>query len=493
MTGVVCMPTLVPTEEQQIIIDAAKNTNDNLIIIALAGAAKTSTLVMVATELPTVKSVCLAFNRNIANEMSERLPSNCTSMTLNGLGHRIWSRHLGNHNLTLEINKLWSILQSINDNRSKYDRLYGSDAKEVIDAVKIGKTSGFMPSDVMPGRITPLYDETNFFDLLEFEPNSLQHEFILEITKESFKQAFNGLIDFDDQLLCPTIVDDVGFTKFPLTFTDESQDFSKLNQLMIWKMVKDRRLIAVGDPKQAIYGFRGADTESMEHLAKMFDMKEYKLTVSFRCAKKIVENVHWHAPEMKSSDFAVDGEVVHYDGWSSGDIPDNSAILCRNNAPLFPVFMNLLSDNRYPELSNKEIINKLVRVLKDLGSRSKQSESILISIDRWLDNTLKKLNENDDPSPYQDMSACLKFIVSQHETLGEALDWTNNLRNQKGSISLSTMHKAKGLEYDTVFILDEYLIKDTDQDPNLKYVAETRAKLHLGYINSELYVKTINE
>lgn len=482
------MPALIPTDEQQVIIDAAVNTDDNLIIVALAGAAKTSTLVMIANALPDINSVCLAFNRNIANEMGERLPSNCKSMTLNGLGHRIWSKHLGNRKLTLEINKLWGILKNINDSRPKYDKLYGNDAKEVIDAVKIGKTSGFMPSDVMPGRITPLYDETNFFDLLEFEPNSLQREFILEITKESFIQSFNGLIDFDDQLLCPTIVDDVGFTKFPLTFTDESQDFSKLNQRMIWKMVQNRRLIAVGDPKQAIYGFRGADTESMQNLSEMFDMKEYKLTVSFRCAKNIVNNVHWHAPEMKPSDFAVDGEVVRYDGWSSNDIPDHSAILCRNNAPLFSVFMNLLSSNRYPELSDKEIINKIVRVLKDLGPRSKDSEYVLTSIDRWLETTLNKLNENDDTSPYIDMASCLRFIASQHKTLGEALDWTDNLKTQKGTIILSTMHKSKGLEYDSVFILDEYLLKDTEQDPNLKYVAETRAKLYLGYIDSELYV-----
>ena len=484
------MPALVPTEEQQAIIDAAKKSDDNLIIIAFAGSAKTTTIKMIAEELSNVQSVCISFNRNIANEMAATLPSNCKSMTLNGLGHRIWSRHLKNSSLTLEINKVWDILKHINNNRQKYDRLYGNDAKEVIDAVKFGKISGFMPSNVMTGKITPLHDETTFFEMLEFEPTSIQKEFILDITEKSFEQAFDGLIDFDDQILCPTIVDDVGFTKFPLTYTDESQDFSKLNQRMIQKLVADRRLISVGDPKQAIYGFRGADTESMYHLAEMFNMKQYKLTTSFRCAKKIVENVHWHAPEMRAPDFAQDGEVVKYEGWNSADIPDHSAILCRNNAPLFPIFMNLLSEQRYPELSDKEIINKIARILKDLGSRSKNPEQTSESINKWLDNTLRKLNENDDPAPYHDMASCLKFITSQHTTLGEAIDWTYNLSKQQGTIKLSTMHKSKGLEYDTVFILDEYLLGTTDQDPNLKYVAETRAKLHLGYIDSELFVRT---
>ena len=225
----------------------------------------------------------------------------------------------------------------------------------------------------------------------------------------------------------------------------------------------------------------------------MFDMKEYKLTTSFRCAKKIVENVHWHAPEMRASEFAKEGEVVKYEGWSADDIPDHSAILCRNNAPLFSVFMNLLSENRYPELSDKELINKISRIMKDLGNRSTDSSQLSNSIDRWLDNTLRKLNENDDTAPYHDMAACLKFITSQYATLGEALDWTNTLSKRQGTIKLSTMHKSKGLEYDAVFILDEHLLSNTDQDPNLKYVAETRAKQYLGYIDSELYVRTSHD
>src|SRR5690606_15559153 len=85
---------LTPTEEQLAIIEAATKTEDNLIISALAGAAKTSTLVMVAE---AVKSpmLCLAFNRRIADEMRQRLPSHCEAMTLNSLGHRVWGRSIG--------------------------------------------------------------------------------------------------------------------------------------------------------------------------------------------------------------------------------------------------------------------------------------------------------------------------------------------------------------------------------------------------------------
>ena len=64
-------------------------------IKALAGAAKTSTLVLIAKALPNVRMLCLAFNKKIATEMEARLPSNCTAMTLNSLGHRTWAECSG--------------------------------------------------------------------------------------------------------------------------------------------------------------------------------------------------------------------------------------------------------------------------------------------------------------------------------------------------------------------------------------------------------------
>ena len=74
-----------PTDEQSAIILAGIESKDNLIVKALAGAAKTSTLVMLANQPKMMKhaSLCLSFNKKIADEMRARLPSICVSMTLN--------------------------------------------------------------------------------------------------------------------------------------------------------------------------------------------------------------------------------------------------------------------------------------------------------------------------------------------------------------------------------------------------------------------------
>src|SRR5437868_5787027 len=81
---------MTPTPEQQVIIDFACNSTQSMLINALAGSAKTSTLVMIANALPIQPVLCLAFNKKIAEEMTERLPGHVTSRTMNAIGHRIW-------------------------------------------------------------------------------------------------------------------------------------------------------------------------------------------------------------------------------------------------------------------------------------------------------------------------------------------------------------------------------------------------------------------
>src|SRR5437588_12814621 len=84
--------TLTPTAEQSAIIETARSTKDSILISALAGAAKTSTLEMICAALPVQPILCLAFNKRIAEEMKTRLPSHVTVKTMNALGHGIWAQ-----------------------------------------------------------------------------------------------------------------------------------------------------------------------------------------------------------------------------------------------------------------------------------------------------------------------------------------------------------------------------------------------------------------
>jgi ATP-dependent exoDNAse (exonuclease V) beta subunit len=77
-------------------------------------------------------------------------------------------------------------------------------------------------------------------------------------------------------------------------------------------------------------------------------------------------------------------------------------------------------------------------------------------------------------------------VFAEHgQTLGQAIAYVEHLFSQKGTIRLMTGHKAKGLEFETVYHLDSWLCRDDEQDQNLRYVITTRSADRLYHIDSE--------
>lgn len=482
------MTTHAPTPEQQLIIDAAVNTSDNLIVSALAGAAKTTTLVMVAQALHTQQILCLAFNKKIATEMTERLPSNCQAMTLNSLGHRTWAEAIG-RKVILEKDKNFKILTNLIKDLPKSEQTlaYGEFA-DTLKAIESGKSAGYIPTGHFPNA-KRLMDDDEFFSWLEDEPSALQEKLIRDVTLESIAQGLKGTIDFSDQILLPTVFPSM-FPSFPVVLIDEAQDLSALNHATLRKLAK-KRLIAVGDSNQAIYGFRGAHEDSMSKMKTEFNMKELTLSVSFRCPISVVEAARWRAPHMQWPSWAKDGTVETKDRWSQADVPQTAAIICRNNAPLFSMAIKLLKNKRYPQIIGNDLGKYLIKILKKFGKSSIPQEEVLIQIALWVEEKLKKSRT---PQKVHDQADCLRIFAMEGETLGDATAYAEHLFNSQGPILLMTGHKAKGLEFDTVFFLDEHLIDiEQGQEKNLRYVIQTRSKNELYYVNSDDFVNEMEE
>lgn len=239
--------TFTPTAEQQLIIDNARNTANNIIISALAGAAKTSTLVMIAEALPSVSMLCLSFNKKIATEMSERLPANCTAMTLNSLGHRTWAEAIGKR-LTLDTKKNYDLLSMFVQKLSKKEQeIAYEEFSDTLKLIEMSKACGHIPDNKFK-QAKRLMSNQDFFDHLEDEASALQERLIIEVATASIEQGLGGKIDFSDQILLPTLFPAM-FPSYPLVLIDEAQDLSALNHATLRKLAK-KRLIAVGDPCQ---------------------------------------------------------------------------------------------------------------------------------------------------------------------------------------------------------------------------------------------------
>ena len=476
--------SFTPTPEQLDVVAAAKGSSDNLIISALAGAAKTSTLILIGKALISTPILCLAFNKKIAVEMSERLPGNCQSMTLNSLGHRAWGQALGRKNLRVDAKKSFNILKEIVDhdlNPKEKEEAYDN-FSEILRTIEHGKSQGYVPDGAFPNA-NPLFGDDDFFASLEEEPSHLEESLIRAVSSRSIKMGFDGMIDFSDQILLPTVFP-VSFPQFPCVMIDEAQDLSALNHRTLKKLAK-KRLIAVGDEHQAIYGFRGAHEQSMAEMQQSFSMRKLILSVSFRCPISVVELARFRAPHMQYPDWAVQGEVRRPTEWSTDDIPDNAAIICRNNAPLFSIAIKLLKNGRYPQLIGNDIGKTLTKWMKKLGQPSMKQSEVLIAIDQWRDDKLKKSRS---PGKVEDQAECMRIFVKQAPDLGGAIAYAEHIMTASGPIQLMTCHKSKGLEFDNVFFLDQKLLGTETQEQNLRYVIVTRAKQTLTFVNSEDFV-----
>ena len=353
---------------------------------------------------------------------------------------------------------------------------------ETLDILRTAKQLGWLP-ERFKGHWKPLIDDETFFESLPMEPTAMQIELVRKVAEQSFRASLEGEIDFDDMIFCPAMCQ-VNWPVYPLLLVDESQDLSAINHHCLKKLVRRNRIIAVGDPCQAIYGFRGADTDSMNNLRRKFDCEVLYLTVSFRCARKITENAQWRAPDMRAPEWAAEGLVTRKETWSASDLRPGDAVVCRNNAPLFSLAIKLIERDQLPRIAGRDIGAPIVKLMKKLGKTQMLTPAALDALEAWQDKELKRARDGARGS-IRDKAEVIRVMLSRTKTLGDAIAYLEHLLNREGRIDLMTGHKSKGLEFDRVWFLDQHWCNlEHEQDANIKYVIETRAKSELHYIQT---------
>lgn len=461
---------MTPTSEQTEILSQARDSSTNLMINALAGTGKTSTLEMIERVVKTKPILYMCFNKRNADEATERMLSTTTVRTFNGMGHRVWGQ--GRARLSLDPNKTRTILRDIIASAPKAEQsILWEVFYDVIDGVRRAKILGYVPSDEKRS----LINQSAFHNSLEVRPDDLTADLIDAVLTRGIKLARRGLIDYDDQIYMPTLFGGA-FPTFPLVKVDEFQDLSPINHAMLSKLVT-KRLIGVGDPHQNIYAFRGAKQAGMREAQAKWNMTPLDLSVSFRCPSAIVDHVRWHVPKFSAANSG--GEVHVLDRLDHSDILPDATIICRNNAPLFALAFALIGVGRSVSIIGSDLGPKIVGIMRRLGDESLSRNGLISAIDDWLDDKLAK-----ESTSAQDLADCMKVFANHGSSLAQAIAFAEHLFAQKGQIKLMTGHKSKGLEFDTVYHLDPFLLDNNEQDKNLRYVISTRSKNRLFEINS---------
>jgi superfamily I DNA/RNA helicase len=308
-------------------------------------------------------------------------------------------------------------------------------------------------------------------------------------------------IDFDDMLWLTIVLDlDFSSVQCDLLLCDEAQDLNPLQHKIVLKT--GLRLFIIGDVRQAIYGFRGADSESMDTLKSILEKTdrgviELPLQTSFRLPKSGVRNVQEFAPDLKALPDAIEGEVKEC-FIDQADPQVGDLVVSRINKNIFIMAFGLLKKRVPVRIQGREFGTQLLNVIKKTCNKNDDISAAIATIQEFDHTERLRLSKKTFGEKLVDghaeKVACLMSLTEGCKTVQDMIDTIEKLFDQdlkkEDVVLLSTIHRAKGLEAKNVFFLEPQLVphpmakkpKQRAQEFNLKFVAETRHMETLTYI-----------
>lgn len=494
-----------PSPYQEKIFEFIQHGNGNAVISAKAGSGKTKTCVEAMKLInPKNKVMFLAFNKSIAEELSNKLKDykNVSVRTSHSLGFAMIKRNVEGE-VELDEYKYRGYLKShleelstINNKRVTRSQLltYIDNITELINFARYNLAQ--TPNEVK--ELSKKYDIPILFD---------ECDVVIKVL-EWGKSELNR-VDFTDMVWLPVECDmsPKGFQK-DFIFIDECQDQSLMSiQLFLKCFKRGTRFIAVGDKKQQINSFSGSSEEAFDYLTTYPKTTLFDLPICYRCPQKVVELAQTLVADIKPKDDAISGEVV--DNCLTSFLKSGDMVICRSKAPLVKVYTKLLSKGVPCYIKGNEYGTSLKKTVseidKDELNVSLKEDGVFIRLyDNLFDirNSLMDNNGMDYQdatlssyvSNMYDMIKTLEILAHNCKTKDELLCQIDKMFNESnGGVILSTIHKAKGLEADNVYILcnssmpSKLAKKDWEKDAekNLIYVAYTRAKKKLGFISEK--------
>jgi len=489
----------VPSPQQQSYFEWIVNGSGSAVLEAVAGAGKTTTLIQ-GLKLMSVENNTIffgAFNKKIADEISAKagnLPG-LTVSTMHAAGFRAFRNSV--KNVKVDSNKCRDLFRDMTFHQMEYGLL----EYPVLQLVSYAKQSGLGLTNV-----EDIEDTQNWQDLIEHFNVEVYDErcdcdnsdVIIKLAKDLLKLSVKSnsrIIDFDDMIYAP-LYHGVKFQKYDWVLIDEAQDTNTTRRMLANKMIKNGgRLVAVGDPHQAIYGFTGADSDALDLIAQEQSAIKLPLTVTYRCPKKVVEYAQQWVSHIQAHPSAQDGVVTHI---SSDDdvlkhVGVGDAIVCRFNAPLVSYVYTFLAKGIPAKIEGRDIATGI----KALARRwkVKSFDVYFERLSKYLEREtliLEKKDQKHRIAAVEDKVNCLRIMVDRVMQINpNCKDIPGAVCNEIDSLfgdelqgpvlTLSTIHKCKGREWDNVLFLDAgmspYAVLDWqhEQEKNLYYVAVTRA------------------
>lgn len=499
-----------PTPQQIDFINAVLEGEENVTLVARAGTGKTSTIIKTVeacvAQDPRRSTMLFAYNKSIETELSARLsglgidPNVARAKTAHAAGLSLVTTAFGR--VAISDKKVANILRDVSRWSGPEQYVIDQYFPQICKLIGYAKSSGFGHyADLGVDDDEAWYAVADHFGINGVDDES-QMLSLFDIAKKAYARSLDITqeVDFDDMILLPLIKNLKVRYPSDRVFVDEAQDLSRARQDLVKKFIRSDvgRMYIVGDDRQAIYGFSGADAQALANLTQSLKALELPLTVTWRCARSIVEAANQYVPDLEAAPNAVEGSVTS--GALPSDLRPGDAILCRFNAPLMTQAFALIRQGIACKVEGRDIgkgLTKLVRRWKtrDIGE-------LLDRLDQYKENEIRKAQARGSDTKIQAINDQVDTLVEIcHGVQQKGRTSTDDVAaaienlfgddiNPKQCVVLSSVHKAKGREWDRVAFLDKPVkrqLQDWEklQEQNLRYVAITRAKSNLRFVPIE--------
>lgn len=472
----------------------------NLVVRARAGTGKTTTIIEALSHAKHEDKILLAaFNKRIAMELTSRVSApNAEAKTLHALGFAFIRRQWANVKVDASVDFHRATLACID--------LAGKHAPDEMVKL-VAKLAGLLKS------IAPISTDIEVaaeiaeqFDCVpdeEWDEDGWDTERVAACAIAARDAAKirdeDGRISFDDMIFIPVAC---GFAKrwYSMVVVDEAQDMN-YSQLLLAQMSckKSGRIVVVGDDCQAIYGFRGADADGIDRLKEELNAKELGLTVTYRCARSIVAVAQTVVPDFTAADgnpdgtidSVTDGSEKFYKSAKPGDF-----VLSRKNAPLMTICLGFLRRGVRARIEGRDVAAGLRAIVKSV--KAKSIPNFIEKVGTWAKKGIARAQKlthegarTGKIAQIEDQRDMLIALVEGCASVDEAMNRIDTLfgETEPGvpvqAVVCSSVHRAKGLEADRVFVLRSTLKHSSREESNIYYVAVTRAKSHLTWVEKD--------
>ena len=497
------------SDKQNAIFSFAVKEESNLVVVARAGTGKTTTIVEMviryATAHPSARILVCAFNKSIATELQNRFTKagvlNVECKTLHALGLKCVSAFWRGLRVDFGSGRADALTSKVCGNRVP-------DTVQRVISKLVTKGREICPHATEGSQLMDLAFQFECVPDEQWASMGYDVEFVCQKAVEAMEVAATDKnlaqqhgIDGADMIFLP-VRNGWMMKLYDRVVVDEAQDMT-VSQLELAQGSCKGYMAVVGDNRQAIYGFRGADSDSLSRLKAELNAAELPLNITYRCGKAIVREAQRLVPDFEAGPDNAEGEVLEL---AEAKLVETAAhgdfILSRKNAPLVRIAMSLLRSGKRARVAGRDIGAGLKAIVRKLakGAAAQSIPAFLEKVTIWEEREIARLEAQlvSKKLKAATIQNKIDLVRDQAEMLAELAQNAISVRDFEGRIDAlfsddqsegiiycSSVHRAKGLEADRVFVLRGtlYCGPDAREEANIEYVAITRAKNTLVWVS----------